>query len=151
MRMSIFCISLMVLIAGVTFLPAQISVAEETNKAALKVTHTQNTSTVPLYEVFEISFQHEQQYANPFFDVAIQVTFQSPGGEMIKVGGFHYGSSRPPVIRMSEERLCPSRIRRMELLVRVHQQPGCEGDRQRLIYLHRGSKAKPRVRPTAPH
>ena len=103
MRIAIFCISLTILIAGIMSLSAQIGVAEETDKADLKVTHTQNTNTVPLFEVFEISFQHEQQYANPFFDVTIQVTFQSPGGEMIEVGGFHYGSSRPPVIRMSEE------------------------------------------------
>ena len=68
--------------------------------ARMRVTHTQNTHTVPLYEVFEITFKHPQKYANPFFDVTINVTFQSPSGKKIQVGGFHYGSSAKPKIRV---------------------------------------------------
>ena len=72
--------------------------AEEAGAPALAVTHTQNTTTVPPYEVFELTFRHENSYANPFFDVTIQVTFRSPSGEQVQVGGFHYGSSTPPKI-----------------------------------------------------
>lgn len=57
------------------------------------VNHTQNTKTVPLFEVFEITFQHEGRYPNPFFDVTIEVDFNSPTGKRFHVGGFHYGSS----------------------------------------------------------
>ncbi|KPJ61933.1 MAG: hypothetical protein AMS15_05490 [Planctomycetes bacterium DG_23] len=66
----------------------------------IEVTHTQNTRTIPLYEVFEITFKHNQRYANPFFDVAIDVTFQSPSGKKITVGGFHYGSAKRPDVRV---------------------------------------------------
>lgn len=54
---------------------------------------TQNTNTVPLYEVFEITFKHKNEYANPFFDVLIDVVFTSPSKERIRVGGFYYGFS----------------------------------------------------------
>jgi len=63
------------------------------------VKHSQNTSAVPRYEVFEITFKHENKYENPFFDVTIEVIFTSPSKKQIKVGGFHYGSSTGPVIR----------------------------------------------------
>jgi hypothetical protein len=59
----------------------------------LAVTHTQNTRTLPPYEVFELTFQHDGRYANPFFDVSIEVTFTSPSGKTVRLGGFHYGSS----------------------------------------------------------
>lgn len=75
----------------------------------LKVTHTQNTNTVPLYEVFEITFKHDNAYRNPFFDVTLDVTFRSPSGKSITVGGFHYGSLEPPTITLGER---PSRGRR---------------------------------------
>jgi hypothetical protein len=70
--------------------------------AEIILKHTQNTNTIPLFEVFEITFQHDQQYANPFFDVTIDVTFQSPDGKSVTVGGFHYGSLMPPKIKVSE-------------------------------------------------
>jgi len=60
------------------------------------VLHTQNTNALPQYEVFELTFQHDGRYANPFFDVAIDVTFTSPTGRRTHVGGFHYGSLQPP-------------------------------------------------------
>jgi hypothetical protein len=72
-------------------------------ESALEVTRTQNTKTVPINEVFEITFQHEQEYENPFFDVTIQVTLHSPSGKAIEIGGFHYGSSKPPKIHTSED------------------------------------------------
>jgi len=67
-------------------------------EARLTVAHTQNTNVIPTYEVFEITFDHENKYANPFFDVTIEVVFTSPAKKQIKVGGFHYGSSSPPAI-----------------------------------------------------
>ncbi len=68
---------------------------------ALTVEHSQNTGTVPAYEVFEITFRHEGEYGSPFFDVTIEVTFTSPTGKAIKVGGFHYGSLDPPKIEVT--------------------------------------------------
>ncbi|HLB74283.1 MAG TPA: molybdopterin-binding protein, partial [Sedimentisphaerales bacterium] len=64
----------------------------------LEVAHEQNTDTIPAYEVFEIAFEHENEYADPFFDVAIDVVFASPSGKQMKIGGFHYGSSTGPKI-----------------------------------------------------
>jgi len=60
---------------------------------ALSVAVTENSDTIPPYEVFELTFQHEGEYADPFFDVVIDATFTSPSGEGLEVGGFHYGSS----------------------------------------------------------
>lgn len=61
--------------------------------ADLNVQTTQNTTKVPLYEVFEITFQHENDYADPFLDVTIDVTLTSPSHKDIHVGGFYYGGS----------------------------------------------------------
>jgi len=47
------------------------------------VKHSQNTSAVPRYEVFEITFKHENKYVNPFFDVTIEVVFVSPSGKQV--------------------------------------------------------------------
>ncbi|MHC4165724.1 MAG: DUF5060 domain-containing protein, partial [Planctomycetota bacterium] len=63
-----------------------------------KVKHTQNTRTIPAFEVFEITFEHDREYENPFFDVTIDVTLTSPSNKKVQVGGFHYGSSSPPRI-----------------------------------------------------
>ena len=64
----------------------------------LNVQYSQNTTTIPEYEVFEIAFKHEAGYANPFFDVTIDIVFTSPSRKQIRVGGFHYGSSSKPAI-----------------------------------------------------
>jgi len=68
---------------------------------ALEVKLTQNTLRLMPYQIFELTFQHDGQYQDPNWDVSIDVTFVSPGGQSIAVGGFFYGSSRPqqPVIR----------------------------------------------------
>ncbi|MCK4374498.1 MAG: DUF5060 domain-containing protein, partial [Candidatus Brocadiae bacterium] len=68
----------------------------------LAVRHTQNTGVVPRYEVFEITFRHEREYANPFFDVAIEVAFTPPSGRQATVGGFHYGSLEGPEVRVTQ-------------------------------------------------
>ena len=87
-------------LTGVLLVHAQLSEAKEANKAALKVTCAQNTNTVPLYEVFESTFKHEQEYATPFLDVMIEVTLTSPTGKRVQIGGSHYGSAEPPKIRV---------------------------------------------------
>lgn len=66
----------------------------------LAVNTTMNARTVPLHDVFEIGFQHEGQYANPFFDVTVDITFIAPSGKESRVGGFHYGSATGPEIRV---------------------------------------------------
>jgi len=68
----------------------------------LQVQATQNTRALTPHDVFELTFQCERQYANPFFDVVIEVTFGSPSGERVTIGGFHYGSSQPPQIRVTQ-------------------------------------------------
>jgi len=57
--------------------------AQETGGPALKVTHRQNTTTVPPYEVFEITFKHDGDYSNPLFDVTIDMTLTAPSGKRI--------------------------------------------------------------------
>lgn len=66
---------------------------------ALEVRVSQNAAIVPMYEVLELSFLHENSYANPFFDATIDMTFTSPGGKIIPVGGFFYGSDEKPRIQ----------------------------------------------------
>jgi len=72
--------------------------SQNSRKPGLKVASTQNTRTIPAYEVFEITFEHENEYADAFFDVTIDVVFTSPSKEQMKVGGFHYCSSSGPKI-----------------------------------------------------
>ena len=76
--------------------------AGEPGNAQLVVASTQNTMTVPPYEVFELTLTHENNYANPFSDVTVDVTFASPTGEQVKVGGFHYGSLEPPTVQQPQ-------------------------------------------------
>ena len=59
----------------------------------LDIKCTQNTSTVPQYEVFEITFKHENEYIDPFLAVTVDVIFTSPSKKRVRVAGFHYGSS----------------------------------------------------------
>ncbi len=87
---------IVVLIFGMTSCgAAQRSSTRTARSEQLKVEYSQNTETVPMYSVFEITFDHDREYADPFFDVTIDVTFTSPAKEEVKVGGFHYGSSTP--------------------------------------------------------
>jgi hypothetical protein len=66
---------------------------------------TQNTRRLMPYQVFELTFQHQQPYHNPTWDVTIEVTFTSANGERAEVGGFFYGSSRPqkPIVRQWQD------------------------------------------------
>ena len=78
--------------------PQQVD-APKPARGAIDVEYSQNTGTIPKYEVFEITFRHEMVYANPFFDVTIDVVFTSRSKKEIHVGGFCYGSSSGPDIR----------------------------------------------------
>jgi hypothetical protein len=62
---------------------------------------TQNTRQMMPYQVFELTFQHQQSYHAPTWDVTIDVTFTSPSGKKYAVGGFFYGSSKPqkPIVK----------------------------------------------------
>ena len=103
------------MLAGSIFWPVVQQVeAGETGEKPLEVTHSQNTNTVPLYEVFEITFKHERRYENPFFDVIIEVTFTAPSGRQVRVGGFHYGSGAKPEIRTFKTRSPGGARRRVE-------------------------------------
>ena len=73
--------------------------AWEAQSFNLEVEYRQNTTTLPQYEVFEITFGHENEYVNPFFDVTIEVVFTSPAKKQVHIGGFHYGSSSETSIR----------------------------------------------------
>ena len=63
--------------------------------ADLEVHAARNTQRLMPYQVFELTFQHRGKYADPTWDVVIDVTFVSPGGKKVEVGGFFYGSSKP--------------------------------------------------------
>ena len=82
---------------------AQPGVVERTSHEILEVALVQNTSVVPPHDVFELTFWHDEEYANPFADVTIEVTFESPGSQRVTIGGFHYGSSDPPAIQVTED------------------------------------------------
>ena len=69
---------------------------------ALRVEATQNVKVIPRWEVFEITFRHDGTYADPFFDVTIDLVFTAPNGKTFQVGGFHYGSSEKPKITVTE-------------------------------------------------
>ena len=88
--------------------------SSEPKPAALAVAHTQNTGAVPLYDVFEITFQHDRSYANPFFDVTIEVTFTSPSGKQSRVGGFHYGSLRGTAVNVQKTQTASGERRQVE-------------------------------------
>ena len=73
--------------------------------AALEVKVSQNTDKLMLYQVFELTFQHDGEYENRTWDVTIDVEFISPSGRKQTVGGFFYGSSKPqkPIVRKSPD------------------------------------------------
>ena len=63
--------------AGAAFLVFALSPGSAAPQAmgSPEVVHSQNTNVLPPYEVFEITFLHDGQYADPFLDVTIEVTF----------------------------------------------------------------------------
>ncbi|MFC1636947.1 DUF5060 domain-containing protein [Planctomycetota bacterium] len=99
---SYFFLVVSVLFISSCRMPPKQAHALKSAQGALKVEYSQNTDTIAKYDVFEITFQHDVNYAEPFFDVMIDVVFTSPSKEQIRVGGFHYGSSSRPNIRQDE-------------------------------------------------
>ena len=49
--------------------------------------------------MFELTLAHPNQYAEPFYDVTVDVTFHRPPASKSPIGGFHYGSLQPPAIK----------------------------------------------------
>lgn len=86
------------LLAACALLPGP-AWSEGTTPLAVKV--MQNTHRLMPYQVFELTFQHEEQYRDPTWDVTIEVAFTAPSGKKATVGGFFYGSSKPqqPIVR----------------------------------------------------
>jgi hypothetical protein len=89
------------LVAALATCASPLGTASAGAAPGLDVNVTQNTERLTPYQVFELTFQHEGEYANPTWDVTIDVTLISPAGRKIKVGGFFYGSSKPqkPVVK----------------------------------------------------
>lgn len=101
-RTALVLIGAVCLVAGMALPGGSARAGEEAGRRSLEVRHSQNTDALPPYEVFEITFRHEREYANPFFEVAIEVTFTSPSGRQVTVGGFHYGSLEGPEVRVTQ-------------------------------------------------
>jgi hypothetical protein len=100
-KVSVFCLYLLAMFWSCCY-SAQVGMHKGSVNSFLDVKHSQNTVTVPMHEVFELTFKHENKYENPFFDVNIEVIFTSPSKKQIKVGGFHYGSSTGTIIHKRE-------------------------------------------------
>ena len=69
---------------------------------ALEVDVAQNTQRLTPYQVFELTFQHDGRYADPTWDVSIEVALHSPSGRNVTVGGFFYGSSEPQTPKVAQ-------------------------------------------------
>ncbi|MFH1268868.1 MAG: DUF5060 domain-containing protein, partial [Planctomycetota bacterium] len=97
--------NLVVLAVGLAAWTTALSAESAQTPRRLDVNVTQNTERLMPYQVFEITFQHQGEYRDPTWDVTIDVTFTSPGGEKIPVGGFFYGSTKPqePIVRESSD------------------------------------------------
>ena len=72
--------------------------------AAVEVTVSQNTERLTPYQVFELTFQHTNDYKDPTWDVSIDVTFTSAAGQTSNVGGFFHGSSKEqkPIVTQTD-------------------------------------------------
>ena len=77
---------------------AQVSAHKDSVNSFLDVKYSQNTTAVPMYEVFELTFKHENKYEKPFFDVTIDVIFTSPSKRQIKIGDFKIGDAEKEAI-----------------------------------------------------
>ena len=69
----------------------------------LQVAAAPHATEVVRWDLFELTFRHDGRYANPFWDVAIEVTFTAPSGRKVIVGGFHYGSDEAPRIDLRKD------------------------------------------------
>ena len=99
---SLFFIVVLVLFLSSCHMPPEQAHTVKSAQGDLEVEYSQNTETIAKYDVFEITFRHDVNYAEPFFDVTIDIVFTSPSKKQIHIGGFHYGSSSSPTIRKDE-------------------------------------------------
>ena len=99
---SLFFIVVLVLFLSSCHMPPEQAHTVKSAQGDLEVEYSQNTETIAKYDVFEITFRHDVNYAEPFFDVTIDIVFTSPSKKQIHIGGFHYGSSSSPTVRKDE-------------------------------------------------
>ncbi len=59
--------------------------------ANLYVAASQNSESLPLYGVFELTLKHNGVYGNKFFEPKVEVVFTAPHGEQTLIQGFYYG------------------------------------------------------------
>ncbi|MBC8094506.1 MAG: DUF5060 domain-containing protein, partial [Akkermansiaceae bacterium] len=52
-----------------------------------------NATTIPRYDIYELTMAHTGAYANPWEDVAITAVFTSPSAQTYPVGGFYYDTN----------------------------------------------------------
>ena len=60
---------------------------------SVPVTVTANSGSIGLYEIYELTFTNTGKYSNPWEDVTITASFQSPSGKTSTVGGFYYDTN----------------------------------------------------------
>ncbi len=90
---SLGCLLLIALLASAGF---------ASDEDDFSVTARPNTDALTPFDVFELTFEHPNHYADPFHDVTVEVTFRSPSGKQVAIGGFHYGSLQPPTITLPQ-------------------------------------------------
>ena len=73
-----------------------------THTVPLSIAWDINSRTIPSRQVFELVIRNPTVYDDPFRDVEIEMVLTSPSGARRRVGGFYYGSLKPPVIQRSE-------------------------------------------------
>ena len=79
---------------------AAAAAGQQSAPSLLQVKHSQNTNATYRYDVFEITFQHANDYVKPYLEADIDVVFTTPAGKELHVGGFLYGcSGKPKVVR----------------------------------------------------
>ena len=71
------------LLAGVVWMPS----------GAPRGVEAQTTTTVPLWGRFEASVTNTKQYANPYADVQLDVTYTRPNGSTVAFWGFYDGGT----------------------------------------------------------
>jgi len=92
------CGQRMKLATAILVLAAGAASAQQKPPSPLRVTHRQNTKAIARYDVFEITFVHDNDYENAHLAADVAVTFTTPAGKKVKVGGFLYGSTRKPKV-----------------------------------------------------
>jgi hypothetical protein len=96
--------------------------------------------------VFEITFEHKNEYADPFFDVTIDVIFSSPSKKQRKIGGFYYGSSSSPESHKQnlwKARFAPAELGKWTYSFTVTNTKGQKASGKGTFFCIRGKKPNP--------